>query len=156
MPRRSTLALDLQRCRARSARESRCIRKVLALVSDITQPEAREEAAFAQAKAAESYNQLFELYQRRESAGEPDPFLTEALADMTDNSELAVRLYQTAIDQSSNFPGEPVVSKRIGLARQLISLGRQKEAQTQMEAARRDGVFLSATSRPLKELEQSY
>jgi hypothetical protein len=112
--------------------------KVLALVGDIAQAEVREEAAFAQAKAAESYNELFELYQRRESAGESDPFLTEALADMTDDSELALRLYQKAIDQCSDFPGEPVVSKRIGLARQLISLGRKAEAQKQIEAARRD------------------
>jgi hypothetical protein len=126
--------------------------QVLALVSDIAQPEVREEEHFVQARAEDSYKQLLELYQRRESAGKPDPFLTEALADMTDNRELAVHLYQAAIDQCRKFPGEPVVSKRIGLARQLISMGRKTEAQTQIEVARRDA-FSEHDIEAIKEIE---
>ena len=93
------------------------------------------------------------LFDRRERAGEADPFLTETLADFTDDALEAVRLYELSIRQSQSFPGEITYTKRVGLARRLQEMGRTNQALQQISMARRDA-FAAKDTDVLKELEE--
>jgi hypothetical protein len=125
---------------------------VLALVAAIAQPDVRSPDSFDQTLAVDAYRRLNELHRHRETMGEPDPFLTEALADMTDDSTEAIRLYLHALEQCLRFPGEPVVTKRIGLARRLLSEGREPEALRQIDVARREA-FSERDIESIKEID---
>jgi hypothetical protein len=127
--------------------------EVFALVTDIAQPGAKPLDVVDENKASDAYAKLRALFRQRESRGESDPFLTEALADFTyDNSE-SIRLYELALDQCAAFPGESTISKRIGLARALIQAGRTIEAHAQSEVARREA-FSAGDGAALKELNE--
>jgi hypothetical protein len=85
---------------------------------------------------AESLSEsLRELHRNAESNGSAHPFLTEAVADLTDDPQEAALLYQQALNQSRAFPDEPTHTKMISLAEQLLALGRREQA----EALLRDG-----------------
>jgi hypothetical protein len=87
------------------------------LVTSIAQPDAQPLSAVDETKASDAYEKLEALFKLRESSGESDPFLTEALADFTDDAAEAIRLYELALEQCADFPGEATLPKRIGLAR---------------------------------------
>jgi len=74
-------------------------------------------------------------FEERAYLGLPHPFLTEALADYTDSAAEAVRLYELALRQARECPGEPTHTKMISLATRLVELGRIEQA----EAYLRDG-----------------
>jgi hypothetical protein len=104
-----------------------------ALLSDA----AGDADRFAAALAA-----LRSLYAEREALGKPDPALTEALADYTDDSTQAVALYRVAIAQCAAYPDEPMHTKRICLASRLIDLGDNAEARSQLALGRAESVRL--------------
>lgn len=60
-----------------------------------------------------AYRRLRSLYRSR--LGNPDPFLTETLADFTGGPGARVKLYRLAIQQCSAFPDEDVASKQDAL-----------------------------------------
>ena len=127
--------------------------EVFALVTAIAQPEAKPLGSVDEDKASEAYAKLLDLFKRRESSGDSDPFLTEALADFTDDNSESIRLYELALGQCAAFPGEATISKRIGLARALIEFGRIVDARAQIEIARREA-FAERDSESLDELEE--
>jgi hypothetical protein len=127
--------------------------EVFALVTSIAQPDAEPLSAVDETKASDAYAKLEALFKRRESSGESDPFLTEALADFTDDAAESIRLYKLALEQCAAFPGEATLPKRIGLARALIQVGRKMEAREQIEIARREA-FLARDSASLAELSE--
>jgi hypothetical protein len=127
--------------------------EVFALVTAVAQPDAKPLGAVDETKASEAYAKLHALFKRRESVSESDPFLTEALADFTDDNSESIRLYKLALDQCAAFPGESTISKRIGLARALIKSGRTIDARAQIEIARREA-FSARDSEALAELEE--
>ena len=98
-----------------------------ALVSDAAGDTQRFARAFAALRA---------LYARREALGKPDPALTEALADYTDDAGEAAALYRVAIAQSEAYPDEPTHTKRICLASRLIDLGKKAEARSELALGR--------------------
>ena len=74
------------------------------------------------------------------------PLLTEAVADYTDDTAEAVRLYELALAQAQTIPDEPTHTKMISLAERLIELGRKEQAEAYLrdgraEAARRNDTF---------------
>lgn len=81
-----------------------------------------------------AYRRLRTLYRTR--LGNPDPFLTETLADFTTGPRTAARLYRLAIEQCAAFPDEDIYTKQIGLARTQIEIGNHSEAFALLEAAR--------------------
>ena len=82
--------------------------------------------------ALESLRALYESYV---SAGKPDPFLTEALADRVADPHEAIRLYEAAIQQCAAFPGEPIHTKRRDMAERLRQIGELERARAQLELA---------------------
>ena len=126
--------------------------EVYALVTVIAQPYAEPLESVDEAKSAEAYGRLKALFERRKGLGESDPFLTEALADFTEDPSQAIVLYELALKQCSAFPGEPKTTKRIGLARLLIAEGRQDEAREQVVVATQEA-FSDHDDAASKELE---
>lgn len=92
------------------------------------------------------YLQLKEFHAEQTRAGQPHPFITEALADYTDDPEEAVRLYRESIALAMEFPDEPLHTKHIALARCLAELGLKEQAEAHLtdgraEAIRRDDPY---------------
>jgi HD-GYP domain-containing protein (c-di-GMP phosphodiesterase class II) len=105
-----------------------------ALVSDAAGDKERFAKAFAALRA---------LYARREALGKPDPALTEALADYTDDAAESAALYRTAIAQSAAYPEEPTHTKRICLASRLLDLGDLTEARSELALGRAEAERLN-------------
>lgn len=124
--------------------------EVFVLVADIAQSDA---TLVDEIKAADAYAKLLALFRYRDQSGDSDPFLTEALADVTDDNSESIRLYELALKQCAAFPGEGTLSKRTGLARALIEAGRAAEARVQIEVARGEA-FAERDSGALKQLEE--
>jgi hypothetical protein len=80
--------------------------------------------------------ELRAIYARQEGLGQPEPFLTEALADCTDDAVEAVALYRRALAQSTGHPEEPTHTKRICMASRLIELGDFPEARSELMLGR--------------------
>ena len=74
-------------------------------------------------------------YDEQASLRRSHPFLTEAMADYTDDAAEAVLLYEKALEQARAFPDEPTHTKMISLAQKVIELGCKEKA----EAYLRDG-----------------
>jgi len=68
-------------------------------------------------------SRLRTLYVHHDALGVPDPALTEAMADHTDDASEAVRLYRLALVQSGQHLDEPTHTKRICMAERLAELG---------------------------------
>jgi hypothetical protein len=105
--------------------------EVFAVMSELADAALRDDDE-AQARA---FMQLQSIYDREAAVGRFDPMLTEALADVTDDPEKSSALYRLAMEHSAAFPDEPLHTKRTGLARQLIELGKLEEAEVQLSAA---------------------
>src|SRR4051812_21634224 len=94
--------------------------RVLRLATDLTNAsEAGDDLVYG-----EHLSVLKALYEEQRLLGASHPFLTEALADYSDDPEEAAALYLLAIDQATNFADETTHTKHISLAEALISLGR--------------------------------
>jgi hypothetical protein len=126
--------------------------EVLALTTDIAQPRVGASNHVDEPKASDAMTRLRALFTERERSGVADPFLTETLADFTDDKVEAIRLYQLSLQQCLAFPGEGTVSKRIGLTRALIQTGRMSDASTHIETARREA-FAERDAAALRELD---
>jgi hypothetical protein len=119
-----------------------------------------KDAALADDELAQEVGcaQLRAIYDREVAAGRAEPFLTEALADVADDPNEAVTLYRLALEPAAAVPGEPLHSKRLGLARQLQELGDFSAARAELEAARfdankfRDGEALAEIAELSREL----
>jgi len=81
------------------------------------------------------YRNLRAYWDTQASLGRSHPFLTEALADFTEEPVEAVALYELALALAQTHSGEPTYTKMISLAERLIELGRLEQA----EACLRDG-----------------
>ena len=106
------------------------------LSTEIAQPWVGASDEFDEERAAAAFKKLEALYQQRQRASQPDPALTEALADFTDDASAAVALYELALQQCAALPDEPRHTKRIAMARRLVDLGRRSDAAAQLMAAR--------------------
>jgi hypothetical protein len=79
-------------------------------------------------------------YDEQTESGREHPFLTESVADYTDDPVEAVRLYKLALEQSREHPDEPVHTKMICLAEKLIELGREEQAAAFLRDGRAEAV----------------
>jgi len=82
------------------------------------------------------YGSLVAFFEAEATAGRAHPFLTEAVADFTDDLPERIRLFKLAIDQSKLHLGEPIHTKMISLAESLIDVGRAEEAEAYLLTAR--------------------
>ncbi|HUR42361.1 MAG TPA: hypothetical protein VM240_14445 [Verrucomicrobiae bacterium] len=97
--------------------------------------------------------ELMALFHKHQQAGTPDPFLTETVADFTNDPDEQVRLYRLAIEQCIAVPGEPVHSKRCGLIEALLELRDDGEAQQELMRARL-AAFAARDSEAVKDLDR--
>lgn len=79
-------------------------------------------------------------FEEQAALGRGHPFLTETLADYTQDATEAVQLYELAIAQSQTWPEEPTHTKMISLAERLAELGRGPEAQAWLRQGRAEAV----------------
>ena len=79
-------------------------------------------------------------YDEQASLGRSHPFLTEAMADYTDDATEAVRLYELSLEQAQTFPDEPTHTKMISLAQQFMELGRTEQAEAYLRDGRAEAV----------------
>ena len=79
-------------------------------------------------------------YDEQASLGRSHPFLTEAIADYTDDATEAVRLYELSLEQARTFPDEPTHTKMISLAQQFMELGRTEQAEAYLRDGRAEAV----------------
>ncbi len=69
------------------------------------------------------YQNLLSYFHEQAEAGRSHPFLTEALADFTNDNATSVTYFRLALEQSKDFPHEPLHTKIISLSERLIELG---------------------------------
>lgn len=80
------------------------------------------------------------FYEEQSVLGRSHPFLTEAMADFTDDDIEAIRLYKLALDQSKVLPDEPTHTKMISLAERLLELGHGEQAEAYLRDGRAEAV----------------
>ena len=125
------------------------------------------ELALSMTKASEAgdttlqdsgYQSLLTFYEEQTRLGRSHPFLTEALADYTDDIATSARYYELALEQARAYPDEPRHTKMISLAERLIELGQLERAEAYLrdgraEAVRRaDAFWIEDADRLLHEL----
>ena len=98
----------------------------------------RSDQAGDTRRSAEALAELRAICARQDALGQPDPAVTEALADYTDDAAEAAGLYRVAIAQSAPYPDEPTHTKRICLASRLIELGDFAGARLELTRGRAD------------------
>lgn len=126
---------------------------VYALASEIVQPLSDPLDRVDESVSRIAYFKLEALYKKREDANEPDPFLTETLADFTQDVAKAIRLYRLSIAQSVTFPGEILQTKHVGLVRRLLEVNDRVEARAHLVMARAEALVHGDTS-ILEELDE--
>lgn len=89
------------------------------------------------------YQSLLSYFKEQAEAGRAHPFLTEALADFTEEVTTSVTFYRLALDQSKDFPDEPLHTKMISLAERLIELGFCEQAEAYLLDGRAEAVRLA-------------
>jgi hypothetical protein len=133
----STSSLDPQFLRMREVSKE-LWGEVFDLVTEILCSDAAGDTQrFGTAVAA-----LHAVYVRQEELGKPDPALTEALADFTDDAAEAAALYRVAIAQCT-AADEPTHTKRVCLAARLIELGDLSEARSELAQGRAEAERLN-------------
>lgn len=100
------------------------------------------DAAGDTERFAKAFAALQALYARQDALGKPDPVLTEALADYTDDPAEAAALYRVAIAQCEAYADEPTHTKRICLASRLIGLGDIGGARSELALGRAEAELL--------------
>ena len=83
---------------------------------------------------------LRSFYDEQASLGRSHPFLTEAMADYTNDTAEAARLYELSLEQARAFPDEPTHTKMISLAQQFIELGLTEQAEAYLRDGRAEAV----------------
>jgi len=87
-----------------------------------------------------SYQNLLAYHTEQTLLGRAHPFLTEALADYTDDVATSVRYYELALDQARALSDEPTHTKMISLAERLIELGQLERAEAYLRDGRIEAV----------------
>jgi hypothetical protein len=77
--------------------------------------------------------ELQALHRERATLGLSHPFLTETLADYTEDLEQSAALFLLAIEEAAGFADESTYTKHISLAEVLFSIGRNDEARQHLE-----------------------
>ena len=89
------------------------------------------------------YQNLLSYFHELAEAGRSHPFLTEALADFTEDAATSVTYFRLALEQTKSFPYEPLHTKMISLAERLIELGFREQAEAYLRDGRADAVRLA-------------
>ncbi len=110
--------------------------RIFALTCELTDATLADDTALA----ASVYQQLFSYYEETSRAGNPDPFVTETLADFTADAAKAIAYYELALEQSKFYPDEPRHTKMISLAERLIETGRREQAEAYLRDGRAEAV----------------
>jgi hypothetical protein len=129
--------------------------RVLDMACQITNAALADDTALREAH----YLSLLEYFEAQTDAGQGHPFLTETVADYTDDPVAALRYYQLALEQSHKLGvTEPMQTILIGIAEKLLELGMPEQAEARLhdgrkEAIRRNDEFaIAEADRLLKEL----
>lgn len=129
--------------------------RVLELTVEITNATLAEDDALSQSL----YQSLLIYHQEQAAMGRVHPFLTETVADYTDDPTEALRYYKLALEQSRDIGnGEPTQTILIGIASKLLELGQREQAEAHLrdgriEATRRgDGFSVAEADRLMKEI----
>ena len=86
------------------------------------------------------YESLLRYYRELTESGRAHPFLTEALADFTEDVATSVFYYRLALEQARMQPNEPLHTKMISLAERLIELGLREQAEAYLRDGRAEAV----------------
>ncbi len=109
--------------------------KVLAWATQMTNATLADDDALCQSL----YLGLIDYYNEQTTAGPGHPFLTETVADYTDDPTAALSYYQLALAQSQKLgEAEPTQTILLGSAAKLIELGLQEPAQAYLQAGRNE------------------
>ena len=106
-------------------------KQVLGLTTEIVEALESESSQLQE----NAFEQLLALYNFHSETNTPDPFLTEALADFTDDPSKSISLYRLAILQSAHFQDEPIYTKQIGLAKCLLDISEIDEVKQLLSEA---------------------
>ena len=86
------------------------------------------------------YQSLLAYHEEQTRLGRSHPFLTEALADYTDDVATSARYYELALEQARAYSDEPTHTKMISLAERLIALGQLERAEAYLRDGRAEAV----------------
>jgi len=86
------------------------------------------------------YQSLLAYHEEQTRLGRSHPFLTEALADYTDDVATSARYYELALEQARAYSDEPTHTKMISLAERLIELGQLERAEAYLRDGRAEAV----------------
>jgi hypothetical protein len=86
------------------------------------------------------YQRLLAYHEEQTRLGRSHPFLTEALADYTDDVATSARYYELALEQARSYSDEPTHTKMISLAERLIELGQLERAEAYLRDGRAEAV----------------
>jgi hypothetical protein len=86
------------------------------------------------------YQSLLTYHEEQTRLGRSHPFLTEALADYTDDVATSARYYELALEQARAYSDEPTHTKMISLAERLIELGQLERAEAYLRDGRAEAV----------------
>jgi hypothetical protein len=89
---------------------------------------------------ASLYEQLLAYYEQQARQGRSDPFLTEIVADETMEPATAIRYYELSLEQARQFPGEPLHTKMISLAQELMEVGQVERAEAYLVDGRAEAM----------------
>jgi hypothetical protein len=92
------------------------------------------------------YQSLLAYHEEQTRLGRSHPFLTEALADYTDDVATSARYYELALEQAHAYSDEPTHTKMISLAERLIELGQFERAEAYLRDGRAEAVRCDDTS----------
>ena len=87
-----------------------------------------------------AYQSSLAHHEEQTSLGRSHPFLTEALADYTDDVATSARYYELALEQARAYSDEPTHTKMISLAERLIELGQFERAEACLREGRAEAV----------------
>jgi hypothetical protein len=108
--------------------------EVLEVTTDIVWGPRQDNAEATSA----NMERLHAIYSRQNALGQPHPFLTEAVADFTEDASEAIALYRLALAESGVHPEEPTHTKRICLASRLIEIGDLSSARSELTLGREE------------------
>lgn len=111
--------------------------RVLDLACQITNAVLADDAALS----ASHYLSLVAYYQAQTDAGLGHPFLTETVADFTEDPVTALRYYQLALQQAeeSGAP-EPTQTILLAMGTRWLELGQWEQAEACWQAGHREAI----------------